>query len=88
MNPAPEILNELKAISPLLASLEKINVFKVPEGYFNELHLRIADYARLNHTSAVDNINKRNLQQVPPGYFDTLSDAILAKVKTTYPESA
>ena len=88
MNPSPEILNELKAISPLLAGLEKINVFRVPEGYFNELHLRIADYAILNNTSAVDNINKRNLQQVPPGYFDTLSDSILAKVKATYPESA
>ena len=88
MNPSPEILNELKAISPLLAGLEKINVFRVPEGYFNELHLRIADYARLNNTSAVDNINKRNLQEVPPGYFDTLSDSILAKVKAAYPESA
>jgi hypothetical protein len=88
MNPSPEILNELKAISPLLASLEKINVFRVPEGYFNELHVRIADYAILNNTSAVDNINKRNLQQVPPGYFDTLSDSILAKVKAAYPESA
>jgi hypothetical protein len=88
MNPSPEILNELKAISSLLAGLEKINVFRVPEGYFNELHLRIADYAILNNTSPVDNINKRNLQQVPPGYFDTLSDSILAKVKATYPESA
>ncbi|MEP6948824.1 MAG: hypothetical protein ABI863_06105 [Ginsengibacter sp.] len=88
MNPSPEILNELKAISPLLADLEKINVFGVPEGYFNELHLRIADYALLNNTSAVDNINKRNLQQVPQGYFDTLSDSILAKIKAAYPESA
>jgi hypothetical protein len=88
MNSSPEILNELKAISPLLAGLEKINVFQVPDGYFNELHLRIADYAMLNNTSAVDNTNKRNLQQVPPGYFDTLSDSILAKVKAAYPESA
>jgi hypothetical protein len=88
MNPSPEILNELKAISPLLAGLEKINVFRVPEGYFNELHVRIADYAILNNTSAVDDINKRNLQEVPPGYFDNLSDSILAKVKATYPESA
>ena len=88
MNPSPEILNELKAISPLLAGIEKINVFQVPDGYFNELHLRIADYAILNNTSAVDNINKRSLQQVPTGYFDSLSDSILAKIKVTYPESA
>jgi hypothetical protein len=86
MNPSPEILNELKAISPLLASLEKINVFRIPEGYFNELHLRIADYACLN-SSEVENTSKKSLQQVPPGYFDTLSDSILAKIKAAYPES-
>lgn len=81
MNLSPEIFDELKAISPLLAGLERINVFQVPEGYFNGLNFRIADYAILNNTSAVDNINKRTLQQVPAGYFDTLSDSILAKVK-------
>ena len=87
MNPSPEILNELKAISPLLAGLERINVFQVPEGYFNELHLRITNYALVNDTTAEENINKRNLQQVPAGYFNTLSDSILAKVRATYPES-
>ena len=88
MNLSFEILNELKAISPLLAGMEKINVFRVPEGYFDELHLRISRFAILSDTSAVDNITKRNLQQVPPGYFDTLSDSILAKVKAAYPENA
>ena len=88
MNNSEEILNELKAISPLLAGLEKINVFRVPEGYFAELYRRIADYAILNNTSYADNINKRNLQQVPSGYFHTLSDSILAKIKASYPESA
>ena len=87
MNPSPEILNELNAISPLLAGLEKTNVFRVPQGYFDELHQRIADYTLVNSTPAPD-ISKKHLQQVPPGYFDTLSDAILAKVKTAYPESA
>ncbi len=88
MKISPEILNELRAISPLLAGMEKVNVFQAPEGYFNELHLRITDYAILNNTSPADNINKRNLQQVPEGYFDTLSDSVLAKVKAAYPESA
>jgi len=87
MNPSPEILNELKAISPLLAGLERINVFQVPEGYFNELHQRITDYALVNDSTGEDNINKRNLQQVPAGYFNTLSDSILAKIKAAYPES-
>ncbi|MEO8412288.1 MAG: hypothetical protein ABI472_01460 [Ginsengibacter sp.] len=88
MNNSEEILNELKAISPLLAGLEKINVFRVPEGYFAELYHRIAEYAILNNTSYTDNINKSNLQQVPSGYFDTLSDSIIARIKASYPESA
>jgi len=88
MNRTEEILNELKSISPLLAGIEKINVFHVPEGYFNELHLRITAYTILNNISSSDNINKINFQQVPLGYFDTLSDSILAKVKAAYAESA
>ncbi|MGZ4048807.1 MAG: hypothetical protein ACXVNN_05545 [Bacteroidia bacterium] len=88
MKNSPEILNELMVISPLLAALEKVNVFSVPEGYFNELHSRITNYAILNNSSPVENINKRNLQEVPAGYFDSLSDSILAKVKAAYPESA
>jgi hypothetical protein len=88
MKNSPEILEELRVISPLLAGLEKVNLFQVPEGYFDELHLRIAEYVKINDTTAVDNIIKRNLQQVPAGYFDTLSDSILAKVRAAYPESA
>lgn len=88
MKNSPEILNELMVISPLLAGLDKVNVFSVPEGYFNELQFRITNYAILNNTSAVENINRRNLQQVPEGYFDNLSNSILAKVKATYPENA
>lgn len=88
MKNSPEILNELMAISPLLAGLEKVNVFSVPEGYFNELHARITNFAILNNSSPAENINKRNLQEVPAGYFDSLSDSILAKVKAAYPESA
>jgi len=87
MQNSPEILNELMAISPLIAGLEKVNVFKVPEEYFNELHLRITDFAILNNNSPADNIAKRNLQHVPQGYFDSLSDSILAKVKIAYSEN-
>jgi len=88
MKNSPEILNELRAISPLLAGMEKTNVFTVPEGYFNDLEFRITNYAILNNTSPAENINKRNLQEVPSEYFDTLSDSILAKVKAIYSENA
>ncbi|MGH2646860.1 MAG: hypothetical protein ACRDE8_04800, partial [Ginsengibacter sp.] len=88
MKNSEEILNELMAISPFLAGLEKVNVFGVPEGYFDELQFRITNYAILNTTSPVENIVKRNLQQVPDRYFDNLSDSILAKIKAFYSESA
>lgn len=88
MKNSPEILIELMAISPLLAGLEKVNVFSIPEDYFNELHSRITNYAILNNFSPAENINKRNIQGVPTGYFDSLSDSILAKVKAAYPENA
>ncbi len=84
---SPEILNELKGISPLLANMEKINVFHVPEGYFDDLHFRIANYAMLNDTGETE-VDETSLPQVPAGYFDTLSDQILSKIKTIYFESA
>ena len=36
-----EILEELNKVSPLLAGLEKKNVFSVPEGYFDMLTISI-----------------------------------------------
>lgn len=81
MKNSPEILNELLTISPLIAGADKINVFDVPEGYFEGLHFRITDYVILNNTSPAENANRRNFQEVPTGYFESLSDSILAKVK-------
>ncbi len=86
MKISPEILKELNQVSPVLAGIERINVFRVPEGYFDELHHRITQYAMLN-SSAADN-SESNTQQVPEGYFDSLSDSILAKIKATYLETA
>jgi hypothetical protein len=85
MKSSEEILNELITISPLVASIEKINVFQVPKGYFDGLHFRITDYAILNNASPAENVNKRNFQEVPSGYFESLSSSILAKVKEVYP---
>ncbi len=82
-----KILNELMAISPLLAGLEKVNVYAVPEGYFDKLEERITNFAISN--SMNDSVfNKINVQQVPEGYFDSLSTNILAKIKNLYSETA
>lgn len=88
MKNSPEIFNELLTISPFLAEMEKVNIFQVPEGYFNGLPVKITDFVLLNYSSTEESINKKNLQQVPSGYFEGLSDSILAKVKAVYPEES
>ncbi len=87
MNNSHEILNELKEVAPLIAGMEKINVFQVPEGYFNNLSEHLSSFAIFN-TQDEFVFNKTNLQKVPDGYFDTLSTNILAKIKQLYPETA
>ena len=80
-----DILNELKALSPAIAALEKVNVFRVPQGYFEHLGADIlmgieTENGSANSASAVGD--------VPAGYFDTLAGSILAKIKTQQAEDA
>ncbi|MGG9970521.1 hypothetical protein ACQ33O_01905 [Ferruginibacter sp. SUN002] len=69
METRTDILNELKAISPTLAAMEKVNVFEVPQRYFDQLS-----------ESVLASLNKE-LGDVPEKYFDHLADNILAKIK-------
>lgn len=70
-----EILEELKTVSPSLASLAKVNVFSVPEGYFDELSINtLKNIHRLADNGAA------NLS-VPNGYFEDLTSSILDKIK-------
>jgi hypothetical protein len=78
-----EILEELKAITPFLAGIEKLNVFEVPANYFNGLAEKISVYAFLNQGR--ESVSSE-VQSVPAGYFDSLSDQILAKIKNEYQE--
>lgn len=87
MNNSQEILDELRLISPLMAGLEKVNAFQVPDGYFDNLSDRLSNFAIFNTRNELD-LNKTNVHQVPEGYFDTLSTDILAKIKKLYPETA
>jgi hypothetical protein len=80
-NKSIEILNELKAISPLLAAMEKVNIFQVPEEYFSDLDQRILTSIFIHQDE------KNNLQNVPEGYFDSLPDKILSKIKVEKNES-
>jgi hypothetical protein len=68
-----EIFEELNAISPLLAGLEKKNVFSVPEGYFDEL--------TVNTLKRVGTGNFKTLT-VPEGYFESLATSVLGKIRS------
>lgn len=74
-------MNELKELSPLIAGMEKLNVFSVPEGYFEYLSTDILsgienEKGLKNITSSLD-VNT----EVPHRYFDTLAANILHKIK-------
>lgn len=71
-----DILNELQALSPALAALEKVNVFTIPAGYFDQL----SGYCLLG-------VHKENqpgnglAAPVPAGYFDNLAATVLDQLK-------
>ncbi len=75
MDNKSEILNELRTISPLLASINKTNVFETPNGYFELLDKRITDNVLLNE------IKTYRIQEVPEGYFELLTSKIISKIK-------
>jgi hypothetical protein len=70
MKPGAEILNELQELNSILSRIEKVNLFTVPQGYFETLSAIIL----LNSKKEVG-------QNVPEGYFDQLAGNILSKIK-------
>ncbi|NOT92666.1 hypothetical protein [Ferruginibacter sp.] len=81
MNNSNNILNELKELSPLLAVIEKINVFTVPEGYFEMLEEQILMNVKEETGGFLSTIANQSFRQVPQGYFESLADNILNKIK-------
>ena len=65
-----EILNELQSISPLIAAIGKVNVFTVPEGYFNSISDTVMLSLNENFSAVPTLVNK---EDVPDGYFENLS---------------
>ncbi len=77
MNEKDNILHELKELSPLLATVPRINVFSVPENYFDGIA------SELNARIAADSFYAgKEGSIVPDGYFDNLAGNILDKIKT------
>ena len=66
-----KILEEIKEWAPILASMDKTNPFKVPNGYFDSLENRI-----------VEELGGKAPEQttVPKDYFDSLPDKVIQQV--------
>ncbi len=83
-----DILNELKELSPVIAGMEKVNVFTVPVGYFERLEEDILMGVRVETGGLFNSITNPTSMQVPQGYFESLSDNILNKIKAQEAEEA
>jgi major membrane immunogen (membrane-anchored lipoprotein) len=81
METSKDILNELNQLSPLLAGLQKVNVFTVPSGYFNRLAEDILVGIREGENNLLSSVPNQSAIQVPQGYFESLADHILNKIK-------
>ena len=72
-----DILNELKAISAVVANVPYLNVYTIDDEYFAGI------YAELKARIAADALtSSENKFTVPQGYFENLTANILQKIKT------
>lgn len=80
METKTDILNELKYLSPLIAGLDKVNVYTVPPGYFDSVPATLlACLAEENNSINLPENNQSSA--VPDGYFDQLAGSILDKIR-------
>jgi len=87
MENSNDILNELADLSATVAAIKKINVFTVPEGYFENLGADIILGIKLENGICTDTAVNLSAD-VPSGYFDSLAGSILAKIKTQEEDNA
>ncbi len=81
MDNSNDILNELREISPLLANLEKRNLFTVPKGYFDGVADNLLHLVKHEQSSFLAGSKMQKTGSVPEGYFDSLAETILNKIK-------
>lgn len=79
MNAREIILQELSAISKQIAAIPKVNVFSIPENYFNTLSTSILHKIQNDTLFAMGN-KQLNVGEVPEGYFEGLAGQIMNKI--------
>ena len=83
---------EIRALSPMLYSIQNENVFETPQGYFDTLATSILTKIKAGDSEdtateiralspMLYSIQNENVFKVPQGYFEYLSDGVLNKVK-------
>jgi len=79
-----DILQELRGISPLVADIQPVNPFTVPDGYFSALPATILEKIRIESLLVNASVDTYG---VPAGYFDRLAGNILSKIKANLSET-
>lgn len=70
-----DILNELQALSTTVANIQRVNVFNVPDDYFNNLSQQV-----LLLKNTADN-DPAVTVAVPESYFNNLAETIIGRIK-------
>ncbi|MEP7106595.1 MAG: hypothetical protein ABI760_01410 [Ferruginibacter sp.] len=81
METKTDILSELRSLSPLIAGWKKVNVFTVPQGYFDSISTTLLACLREDH-GLLNLPENKQPPGVPEGYFDQLAASILNKIKS------
>jgi hypothetical protein len=82
-----EILNELRQISRLVADLNRENLLKVPENYFEQFAGQVMLRIKSMHTDetipfSLHTIDKKiQLSQPPVGYFESFAEKMFKRLK-------
>lgn len=79
MKSRTEIFEELHSLSPAVAEISNLNVFTVPEGYFDSLPGEILSGVILERLELKDRATVQN--DVPAHYFDGLAANIMGRIK-------
>lgn len=84
MENSNSILHEIQEISPLIAAIEKRNVFTVPDGYFDWVSENVFTAIKYDDSAVLNNQSGH----IPQGYFDGLAESIMTRIKAGENESA
>jgi hypothetical protein len=79
MKISSDILTELTELSPLLAGMERVNVFTTPVGYFDNICVTVL--LAVEKEEGLPALSGQSTFNIPAGYFDFLAGNILAKIK-------